>query len=330
MVHAAGSQRRCGKGHPVVRALVCWALATAGMGCAAESLPSRAASDTATAELAGAETRQVAVDPHSCPLRCGNGKLYALDEIAILPADASGVAPGFDLDGVVSTADSAVGCGFADLRNAQGEGGVDNQFAKIAKLLPSQVFDTLPAALATSIAAGGLTVLLEEVGPSGVGQGAAPQALVIRKGLGVPLTGTDGKLLESQSYSLEPAPVLGVADALTWDGTGVRGGPITLLFRMKFVDKYLSFAFRQTRLRYQSDGHGGISGELAGIVTLPELMGLVDLLGGCDQPLHDQLVDIVPVFADSRLQTGGPCDGFSMGFAFHGVPAFLLASVGKR
>lgn len=305
--------------------LGCWSLAGCDAATPAGGTDTTGA-DVSTADAA-ADVPYVPVDPHSCPHRCGAGQIYVLDQITLLPVDASGVAAGFDLDGYESTYDTEIGCGFADLHNSLGEGGVDNQFAAITKLLPSQVGDTLPAALATSIAAGGLTMLFEEVGPAGVADGKTPAALVVRKGTGVPLLGTDGKLLEDQSFGLEPSPVLAVVDNLVQDGAGVRGGPLLLHFRMLFVDKNLGFDLRHARLRYEPDGNGGIRGEVGGIVNLKEVMGLVDLLGGCDQPLHDQLADLVPNFADSRLEPGGPCEAFSMGFGFHGVPAHLMGSV---
>lgn len=268
----------------------------------------------------------VPVDPHACKERCGNGQMYVLDYVTVLAADSSGVAPGFDLDGLQSKASDEGSCGFDDLTNQYGDSGVDNQYAFVARVLPSQVADTLPGALATSIATGGMSLLLEEVGPQGVAEGAAPNALVIRKGTGQPLLGTDGKILEDQSFALEPQPVLGVADFLSWDGSGVRTGPFTFQFKMLFVDKNLSFTFHKARLRYGPDGKGGIVGELGGIVTMQELNGLLGFLGGCDQPLREQLEALVPGFADITLDPAEPCGAFSMGFSFHGVQAHLQQS----
>ncbi len=265
-----------------------------------------------------------AKDPKTCRQRCGDGALFVLDQLTLLPADVSGVAAGFDLDGSVSASSSAVGCGFEDLKNRYGDAGVDNQLAKILKLLPPQVGETLPGALATAISAGGLTVLLEEVGGGSFASGGHPQALVIRKGTGKPLLGADGKLLRSQSFGLESDPVLAIVDPLTPDGEGGRGGPMLLKFRMLFISTHLGFDLHSARIRVEPDGKGGIRGEIGGIVTMQDLMGLIGLLGGCDQPLNDQLSELAPVFADSRLRTGGPCSAFSMGFSFHGVPAYLL------
>ena len=297
-------------------------------GCDSDS-STKAAADAGQKDSQESDVPWIPVDPFACPNRCGSGQIYALDHITLLPADSSGVAAGFDLDGLNSDHGDGTGCGFADLKNQYGDAGIDNQFGAILKLLPTQVGDTLPGALATSIAAGGLTVLMEEVGPSGVADNAAPKAVVIRKGLGVPLLGTDGKLLESQSFGLEPDPVLVVMDQLAWDGTGVRGGPHAMKFRMLFVDKNLGFTMRVARMRYESDGKGGIQGEIGGIVTLDEVMGLVGLLGGCDEPLREQLAEVAPSFADSTLEPGGACEGFSMGFSFHGVPAHLLQTARK-
>ena len=271
-----------------------------------------------------AAAKPAPADLATCPTRCGEGAQYVLDELLLLPVDASGVAAGFDLDGEASSADSLKGCGFADVRNRFGESGVDNQFAKILKILPTQVGDTLPAALATAISAGGLTLLLEEVGPGAIGQGSPPRAMVVRKGTGQPLLGTDGKLLSSQSFGLEADPILGIFDGLVQHGEGVVGGPTRLKFRMLFISTPLAFEFRHARIRIEPDGQGGIRGEIGGIVTMEEVLTLTNYLGGCDQPLRNQLRELAPLLADARLEPGGPCKGLSMGFTIHGVPAYLF------
>lgn len=294
-------------------------------GCETADAPSTPKADatSSSGDAGGDAAEWVPVDPHACKERCGNGQIYVLDFVTVSAADTNGVAPGFDLDGLQSKAGDQGSCGFDDLTNQYGDSGVDNQYAFVARVLPSQVADTLPGALATSIATGGMSLLLEEVGPAGVADGAAPKALVIRKGTGQPLLGTDGKILEDQSFALEPQPVLGVADTLRWDGSGVRTEPFTFQFKMLFVDKNLSFTFHKARLRYAPDGKGGIVGELGGIVTMDELNGLLGFLGGCDEPLREQLAAMVPGFADITLDPAQPCGAFSMGFSFHGVQAHL-------
>lgn len=310
-------------GHGPRRAALALAAVLALLGGCDADADAPAAPKADTANGSDDAAAWIPVDPFQCPDRCGDGQVYVLDFVTLAPADANGVAAGFDLDGLQSKAGEDGSCGFDDLKNQYGDAGVDNQFAFVARALPSQVADTLPGALATSIATGGMSLLLEEVGPAGLGAGTAPAALVIRKGTGQPLLGTDGKILEDQSFDLEPQPVLGVADTLTWDGSGVRTAPFTFQFKMLFVDKNLSFTFHNARLRYGPDGKGGISGELGGMVTMEELNGLLGFLGGCDEPLREQLEALVPGFADATLDPAVPCGAFSMGFAFHGVQAHM-------
>lgn len=319
----------CRGWHGALAALI----AFVASGCAAQADAPTDATTTVATDAALTDAAQLdsglqpaPADLATCPTRCGDGAQYVLDELTLLPVDASGVAAGFDLDGEASDAGSPKGCGFADVRNRYGEAGVDNQFAKILKILPSQVGDTLPAALATAISAGGLTLLFEEVGPGAIAQGVAPRGVVVRKGTGQPLLGTDGKVLSSQSFGLEADPVLGIFDGLVQDGKGARGGPVRLKFRMLFISTPLAFEFRHARIRYEPDGQGGIRGEIGGIVTMEEVLMLTNYLGGCDQPLREQLRELAPLLADARLETGGPCQGFSMGFHFHGVPAYLFES----
>jgi hypothetical protein len=242
-----------------------------------------------------------------------------LDRVDLLLVDKNGVAPGFDLDGHVSTSRTEVGCGFGDLRNRWGDSGVDNQFAKVLNLLPPQVGSTLPGALDTALAAGGMTMIVE---PTIGANGLITQIRIVR-GKGVPLLGTDGRILPSQTFALDDDPVLATADLVASDGETWFSNPFLLQFRMLFIASFVAFDMQQARIRLEPDGHGGVFGEFGGIVSLEQIIGLTALLGGCDATLSQRIKDLAPVFADASLASPGACDAITMGFRVHGVPAYL-------
>ncbi len=299
-----------------------WALSIAAFGCS-DSNGASASADATTDVGAGPglDAAPLPDDPSTCEGVCG-GKLYVLDALTLIPPDDAGKVAGFDLDGETSTAKTPLGCGFADLLGHGGQAGVDNQFAKVLKILPVQVASTLPDALMTSIRAGGLTVLLEEVGAPG----AKTWAVVLREGKGKPLLATDGSMLPNQTFSLSDSPLLGVSTSLQTEGDFVVSAPFELQFRMIFVATPLSVVLHKAQIRLRSDGDGGLVGEVGGIVSIADALVLVSAIGGCDQMLHDQLVELVPAFADVQQTPGGACDGLSVGFGFHAVPTFVFAS----
>ena len=241
---------------------------------------------------------------------------------SMIPPNEAGLVAGFDLDGETSTAKSPLGCGFGDLQGHGGQLGVDNQFAKVLKILPVQVASTLPDALMTSIRAGGLTVLLEEVGAPG----ASTWAVVLRDGKGKPLLTTDGSMLPNQTFSLSESPLLGYSTTLQTEGEFIISAPFELKFRMIFVATPLAVVLHNAQIRLRSDGDGGLVGEVGGIISIADALVLVGAIGGDDQLLHDQLVELVPAFADVQQTPGGACDGLSVGFGFHAVPTFVFDS----
>lgn len=268
---------------------------------------------------AGADATGLPADPAACEGVCG-GKLYVLDSLTLSAPGADGKAAGFDLDGETSTAKTPLGCGFSDLTGHGGQPGVDNQFAKVLKILPSQVASTLPDALMTSIRAGGLTVLLEEVGAPGM----PTWAVVLREGKGKPLLATDGSMLPNQTFQLSDSPMLGHSTTLQTEGEFVVSAPFELQFRMIFVATPLAVVLHNAQIRLRSDGAGGLVGEVGGIISVADALVLVGAIGGCDQLLHDQLMEAVPAMADVQRTPGGACDGLSVGFGLHAVPAFVF------
>jgi hypothetical protein len=250
---------------------------------------------------------------------------YVLDRVDMLAVNSEGIAPGFDLDGMVSTAKSADGCGFPDVRNRWGEPGVDNQFAKVLNLLPPQVGSILPGALDTALAAGGMTMIVE---PGYDTDGRVVEVRILR-GSGVPLLGTDGRILPSQSFALDDDPLLGTAAIAPTAGDTWTSEPFLLRFRMLFISTDVAFDLQQARLRLVRGEDGELHGDVGGVVSLEHVLKLAGLIGGDDEGLSEQIATLAPALADASLSAQGACDALTMGFRVHGVPAYLLPQGGK-
>lgn len=259
-------------------------------------------------------------DLASCSPTCG-GPVYVANEIRFITADADGIAPGFNLDGIDSSGDEPGDCHTADLTAPDGTPGIDNQFAAMFALLPAQVYEIVPAAIDNAIREGGLLFTTEFVGlddfttPSNID-------LVFRYGMDQPLLGTDGRLLPGQTLKLDSEPMLGIGSANVEAGH-IFGGPFDLLFRLRFLATPVAFRFQYAHIDITATADGGIAGILGGIVSLDDVLSVVGLLGGDDTELRETLKAILPAFADIKHPETGRCDSISAAIGFSAIPAFI-------
>lgn len=268
-----------------------------------------------------------AADP-TCPDGCPRARSWVIDRIELAPVDEEGRAAGFNLDGLVSDGTKPEDCGFDDVVGFDGSEGIDNQFSKVLNLLPPQVGGILPDAIDTAVSAGGLSMIAHfetaDGAPLDADLGNVARMRILQ-GDGPPLLTTDGELLADQTFPLSGDPVLADTTELTVQADGsVVSGAFDLDFRMLFISTPLQADLRHSRIRMTPDGKGGFDGEIGGIVSIADTMVLVSNLGGDDESLGATLENLIPVFAESSLQSDGACDGLSMGLRIHAIPVYVL------
>jgi len=229
-----------------------------------------------------------------------------------------GTSYGFDLD------ESPKACDVQDLETEDGRAGIDNRLGELLAVLPAAAVDVLPGIVQTSIDSGQLSMLIEAVG---VQDFTTPQDtfLVLRMGKGAVLSGADGHILASQTFGLDPDPILGVADVASVDDGQLSAGPFEFEIRLTYLGNKIQFRLFRGIVQFTHDPvEDTISGTLGGIVPLDDVMELANMLGGDDADVRDILLQLLPEFVDAQTVPDGPCDGLSSAITFEGVRAFVF------
>ncbi len=251
--------------------------------------------------------------------------LLVLDTFQFVPVE-EGIAPGFNIDGVVSGDDDAGSCNKEDLIAPDGEEGIDNQLAKVVPLFD---FFGVGAALnyvQDSIEEGGVLIMFEIAGVDDFVNDPIV-SLEVKAGFGIPLLGTDGRLLANQTFHLHPdSPDSFVDDARIEDGV-LHAGPfnVTIPFAVLGMDYQLTFNAAQIEARCTEEGwlEGGV---LGGGGRLEDLYAIGETAAADDGSVLPAIKQLFDGMADLQPDEEGECQQVSCAVAFSAVPAFFFAS----
>jgi hypothetical protein len=233
-----------------------------------------------------------------------------------------GTTWGFDLDGRVSDNSDAEGCNKEDLYTPEGTAGVDSAFSAMMPILEATEAGALEGLVADSIANGQLLILVELSGVQDRLQDDCVQMRVLR-GKGSPMVGTDGLLLESQTYEVADASQLSECAPIV-DGH-VEGGPFDLELPMQVLDVELNFEIKEARVRIDLSDEGLGWGYFGGPVLTTEITDIVNEEEDLGD-IRDLVVNLVESSADLQPGADGQCGALSIVFEFNSAEAFLWES----
>jgi hypothetical protein len=245
-----------------------------------------------------------------------------------------GTTWGFDLDGVNSGAGDDEGCGHEDLVTPAGDEGVDSALSAIVPALEATEAGAVEGLIEDSINNGELLLLVEVEGVEDITQDDCVDVTIWRGG-GTPLVGTDGRLLDGQTF----APLEGVEPTLIQcvplvDGA-VDAGPFDFELALQILDVELTLTLvgGYVHLDLGADGQGVASGDtgagtvagwgyLAGGVPTSEILTIVseDDLGD----IRDLVTDLVNYAADLKPDETGVCQELSVVLEFEATEAFIF------
>jgi hypothetical protein len=248
----------------------------------------------------------------------GENHLLVLQRLTFV-RQQEGISEGFDLDGVTSPLSGPTGCGIADLTAPEGQAGVDNAFSYLIPALELTEAAAVEGLIQSTIDSGELLIALE------LSELDDPQQdecvdMWVGRAVGVPLRGTDGRLLSGQTFDPDPdAPSFTVPDVILQDGTFEV--PVEMRIPVTIFDVSLDFALLDGRLRGQLLPDGSAVGLFAGGVEVDSILQ-VALEENVDPGLHDILAALLGTWSDLAPDENGECTQISMTFAFEAVPAF--------
>ena len=266
---------------------------------------------------------------------------WAIDRISLgeaplsgPPSDVAWRSFGFDLDHHTTTKDSTDVCtlaaGSPKFTQADGDFGIDNSWG--ATLLPIlQTAASLPTpsvTLSDAIAKGAATLELEVTGLPG-DTSASAVGLSLSTFVAGPVTSKPFGATVSRPVAASSQASF--ADAYVNAGTFVSGPSADpLMLRLTFAAP-LDLVIRAPVVTFQRAADGSITGTVAGVLDTDAFVVSAFSLGTaifppmCTDPtqfdgIADQIRQAQDIVHDGTNRSGVPCDGMSIGLAFHATP----------
>lgn len=249
----------------------------------------------------------------------GDAHTVVINELTWGRIDDDGTALGFDLDGHDSILGDDEGCNKGDLVHPDGTPGIDSAFAGLLPALESTEFQAVEGLIHDSIRNGELLVALETSKVDNLGQDDCVDFRLLQ-GIGQPILGTDGDLLDDQTIAVDPeiAPV-GVSGARIADGE-LRAHGLEISLALQVLDVFVTFNMHDASLAATLHEDGSATGYFAGGVEVAEIAEAASL---DDIDVGDLIVDLVLAAADIRPQGSDTCDQLSITFGFEATPAYV-------
>ncbi len=248
--------------------------------------------------------------------------MFILDTFEFIAA-SEGVSLGFDLDGKTSDEHDDSTCGQPDLVDPDGVEGIDNQLAKVVPL-----FDLIGVGAAldyaqNSIEGGGLLIMIQLNGVDDP-QNDSDVELVLRAGFGVPLLGTDGKILANQTFHLHPSSPEAVISGATLNDGLLEAGPFVATIPFVVFGMDYQLTFHNARIRAYFDGETLLTdGVMGGGVSLDDLYAIGETAALDDGSVLPAIKTLFSGMADLEPNAEGECQQVSCGIAFAAVPAYF-------
>ncbi len=236
--------------------------------------------------------------------------------------EMGGVSRGFDLDGRVSGDSDMASCNQTDFTSPEGTPGVDNQFSVLANTLANIAGDAVQGLIRGAINDGTLLILLRLDGVDGLADDPCVDVTLV-PGVGKPLVGTDGMVLQGQTFDPDPAtPPSTVRCGTIKDGV-LQAGPFEALLPFQVLQVRGVLRIHETRLRAELGEDGGMKVLLGANVEVAQVSALAHT-DGAFSASNVELVDVVLAsIADAAPDSTGKCQQISTAITLELTRAFL-------
>lgn len=259
----------------------------------------------------------------SDPTSCETGETYSwvMTSMTYTRRDAENRVWGFDLDDHASESGDDEGCGHADLEDPDGNEGIDNAFSGIVPALEATEAKAVEGLIQDSINNGELLILFQLSGVDDLMNDDCVSVSAFRAD-GAPMIGTDGLILDSQSFSRSNLlPQSTIEGAQIVDGRVVTRG-LEIALPINILDVELQFNIDDAAIRLDvSEDTESITGFFGGGVPLEDILVLTK-----EKDIGDitSLVEsLVTTVADLYPDENGTCQELSVSFHLTGRTAFF-------
>jgi hypothetical protein len=228
-----------------------------------------------------------------------------------------GIVWGFNLDEHITESDDEEGCYKEDLIDPYGNEGVDNAFSGLIPALESTEAIALESLIQASINSGELLLIIEINGIQDW-QNDECVSVGIYRGRGIPLVGTEGTLLDGQTFERAyDLPYSTITNIEITDGK-LDALPLSIELPVQVLDEFLELEMNDGGLHIELDSSGGAFGFFGGAIPIQILNNIVSLP---DVNLPEAVITLLGAAADLFPDEGGTCQSISMAFEYAAIPA---------
>ncbi|MFT5434331.1 MAG: hypothetical protein ACI9OJ_005044 [Myxococcota bacterium] len=256
-------------------------------------------------------------------------RLTVIDDL-LFTTSSGGEAVGFDLDNVVSDGSEESTCYNADFTSPDGVEGVDNKLATLVPFFEAFGIGAAQGLIQDAIETGGILLMLQVDGIDDP-LNDDDVTVTVRAGFGLPLLGTDGKLLAGQTFSIHEDTADSQGSGRLVDGV-LHAGPLEVEIPIVIFGIRYDLTFLETQLIATWTEDGGLkTGMLGGSVRIPDLITIGEIAAADDGSVLTAIQGLLGTAGDSAPDEEGVCQQISGTFTFSAVSAFLYPeeSAGK-
>ena len=231
-----------------------------------------------------------------------------------------GTTWGFDLDDRVSDSSDWEGCYRPDQASPEGEPGIDSAFTALVPALEATEGAAVEGLIQDSIVNGELILVIALTGVDDIVNDDCVDATIYR-GDGTPLVGTDGLILDGQTFGVsdQVAPVVGRGRI---DDGVVVIRDISLELPLQILDAELLLTMHDGALRANLADDGTATGYFAGAVPT-QLVTEIAYEEDVDS-LAEIIESLVNLSADLDPDDLGVCQSLSITMEYEAIPAWVL------
>lgn len=255
----------------------------------------------------------------SCSADEGGETITTVVNTLTYARQVDGIANGFNLDGVISDNEDETGCFKPDLVSPDGTLGVDNAFSALIPALESTEAVALETLIQNSINNGELLLMLEISGIDDW-QNDDCVSVGIYRATGVPLVGTDGLLLDGQSFKRDwDLPWSQVEQVSIVDGV-LNAVPMDIELPVQVLDEFLELEMHDGGVHMTINEDHTMDGFFGGAVPINIFTDIVTLP---DVNIPDAIVSLIAAAADVFPDENGVCQDMSVAFEITALPGFF-------
>lgn len=249
-------------------------------------------------------------------------QVLVLRTLSFSLADEAGLSDGFDLDGVTTVENGPDGCGIADYTGPDGTPGIDNAFSRLVPALNSTEakLSVIEGLVQSAIDSGELLITLE-LGSLDSWERDDCVAGEVGQALGTPMLGTDGRILDGQTFDRDTElGTVPLSAATVHDGV-LEGSGLSIDLPVQILNANLLFPLREGRIRLEPSGDDGYRGLLAGKVSAAYVLSVAQT-ENVDPTVAELLGVVLTANSDFDDEDGTYCGAISVTLAFEAVGAW--------